>query len=463
MSIRERRLANGSLVFDVTLDIGPDPETGKRRQRRWTVTTRTNARRTEREKRAEIARGEDGVRVRVTLAAWLEIWLTTIIAVRCEGTTLTSYRWTATTRIIPQLGALPLADLTEMRIQRFIAALASTPTATRTTLSRRSIEDAYRILHMALADAVRSRLLPRNPAAGVTLPKREQRLRKATWTEREAAAFLAVASQDVGYEPVWTLAVCTGMRRAELLGLRWSDIDWQTGTARVVQTRTKRASTAISKPPKNAGSRRPVPLPTPLLAFLATHKERQELHKAECLDAYEDHDLVCANPYGRHWYPDTITHRFKELVARAGVPALNLHYTRHSYASIALARGAGLRAVGEVLGHVDPTTTIRIYQHVAESGRQAVGESVVGAVMSHLAPDVTWSVTNKEEESPPEATSAAAPEGLLARPIGLEPTTFRSGIGRGGLPLPLTSTRKRTRARAVNTPLPEKTEGRGAG
>jgi integrase len=175
----------------------------------------------------------------------------------------------------------------------------------------------------------------------VTLPTRDRRPKHRAWTAQEAARFLDVACDD-SFEPIWSLAVFTGMRRAELVGLRWQDVDLDAGTILVTQTTTERGCDAITKPPKNVPSR-PLLVPTELLTLLREHQKMQALHIEECVDAYTDHDIVCANPYGNAWYPNTITHRFKKLALMAS-PDTNLHYTRHTYASIALSHGMGVLA-----------------------------------------------------------------------------------------------------------------------
>ncbi len=424
MSIRERALANGTKVYDVCIDLPPVPSTGKRRQERRTFRTKTEGRGYERERRTEVKQGRAIARTKLSFGDYLQTWLADVVALRCATTTATQYRWVVAQRITPVLGHIVLADLTTGRLQRFIADLARTPTARRTQLSRRSVEETYRLLHMALQAAVRQRLIPVNPADGVSLPRADRSPQREAWTTEEARRFLAVASQDA-YEPLWTLALLTGLRRAELLGLRWRDIDWDAGTATIRQTVTKAGSRPTTKPPKNPTSRRPVPLSAETLALLAAHRQRQRQHIEECLDAYEDNDLICPNAYGQAWYPDTVSHRFKRLVELAGVRAVNLHYTRHTYASLALAQGETLAAVSEVLGHADRRTTLGFYQHVEQRQRQGVAETVSGLLMSHRTANVTCNVTNQEEETP---SGAIAPERVVVRPVGLEPATFRSAI-----------------------------------
>lgn len=459
VSIRARQLANGTTVYDCCVDIAPDPLTGKRRQERKTLPTRKEARDYERRRRTEVKDGTAVGRSRLTVEAYLEQWLTEVIEPAREITTATHYRWLAEKRINPFLGSIPLADLTTSRIQRWVLTLSTSGGRDGGALGRRSVEAAYRILHTALHTAVRQRLLTRNPAADVILPKVERGLQRETWTIEQARRFLAVAGQDA-YEPFWTLALLSGLRRAELLGLRWRDIDWEAGTATIRTTMPLAGSTRVEKKPKNRTSRRPVPLSAAVIVLLKAHRTQQALHKEECQEAYTDHDLICATPYGHPWYPTTVTHRFVKLAALAGVPSMNLHYARHTYASIALANGESLAAVSEVLGHASRRTTAEIYLHVEQRQRQGVADTVSGLLMSHSAGDVTSNVTSKDAPGTPEI---GAPLMEMVRPEGLEPPTLRSGIWCEPLPVPLGTKRRGPNRPKQHTGAPCKTEGDRAG
>jgi integrase len=445
MSITPRTLKNGATVYDVCLDLARKPDGGRNQERR-TFKTLKEAKAHETRRKAEVQAGTAVQRVRTTFGDYARGWLADVAAIRCEETTLRQYTFVVERRLLPDLERLPIADLTTPRLQRLVADLARRPSRRGGTLSRRSVEEAYRLLHMVLATAAEQRLLPRNPADGVQLPRLERAPRKAAWSAEEAAAFHAVAGRDA-YEPLWTLALFTGMRRAELLGLRWADIDFAAGTATVRQTRAKAGGAAVTKGPKNRTSGRAVPLAPDALALLAAHRQRQALHVEECLDAYADNDLVCCNWFGEPWYPDTASRRFRRLVEQAGVRPVNLHYTRHTFASLALARGESLAAVSEVLGHADRETTLRIYQSVEQRAHRAVAATVAEAIMSHGAGNVTSDVTNKEEQTKNATATGGVPLGQLARPEGLEPPAFRSGIR---LPACVVSFRSAPEATAVH-------------
>ena len=147
---------------------------------------------------------------------------------------------------------------------------------------------------------------------------------------------------------------------------------------------------------------------------------------------YEDHDLVCCTPYGRPWYPGSVTAHFRKLVQDLGTTKLGLHGTRSTYASVALQSGESLAAVSEVLGHADRTTTLRAYQDVHPVQHCAVASAVNEALMSQLEKNVTSNVTSGARDAKSGVDIDAASLVHLARRAGLEPATFRSGITRKG-------------------------------
>ena len=247
-----------------------------------------------------------------------------------------------------------------------------------------------------------------------------------SWTAPEAARFLSLAGGDA-HEPLWSLAVYTGMRRAELLGLRWSDIDWDAGLLTVSVTRTLAGSTPITKGTKS-GRVRGIPLSPEALALLSGWRDRQAAHIEECHDAYRDQGLVCCTPYGDFWYPTTATRRFKQLVALADVPEINLHRTRHTFASLALRAGEPLAAVAEVLGHADPRTTLSAYQDIKPDQRRQVSGTVAALIMAQSGADVPSPVPSKMIEASETPSRTDVQEGEAVHPCGLEPQTFRSAI-----------------------------------
>jgi hypothetical protein len=162
------------------------------------------------------------------------------------------------------------------------------------------------------------------------------------------------------------------------------------------------------------------------------------------LDAYTDRDLVCANPYGQPWHPDTVTHRFPKLCKAAGVRAIKLHGTRHTFVSLLGDMGYAMHEISRMARHGSVATTEQIYAHPSDNRlRQLAGS--LGSLLCGLDENPTPCPTRRQDEPPPKAPVAVAPEGDRVRPGGLEPSTFRSGISCSVLLMRLTEPLRRAR------------------
>lgn len=217
------------------------------------------------------------------------------------------------------------------------------------------------MLREALNRAVKWQLLIRNPADAVEPPKPPRREMRAL-TEAETAWLLEVAAGTRFHLPV-LLAVTSGMRRGEFLGLRWSDVDLMKGTA-VVRRSVEQTNAGIQfKSPKGRKGR-PIVLPPITLEALREHRQLQTDGKKAFAAAYQDDDLICAREDGSLWRPDTFTADFARLAKKAGLKDLRLHDLRHSHATQLRVNGVHPKVVSERLGHSTVGITLDIYSHV---------------------------------------------------------------------------------------------------
>ncbi len=291
---------------------------------------------------------------RLELGAYLDDWAETYEA-RRPGNTASGYR-----RSLAKLKPLPiwktkLADLEPHHVRRAYDALK--PGAVRYV---------HTALHKALADAV-PRLLGRNPATGTACDRRTTRDERAVWTEDEYRAWLAVAADDELW-PLWRLLGQTGLRRGELLGVDWPDLDLEAGTVTVRRQFTVESGRVTLKDLKTSNARRTVDLDAETVALLREHRKSQTMRRlgrdAHAVFTYADGIRVGPSR--------SLNDRFQELVASAEVRRLTIHDVRHTHATLLLRRGIPIHVVSRRLGHANPAITLNIYSHVLnDMGRTA--------------------------------------------------------------------------------------------
>jgi integrase len=362
-------MARGSITkrgdsWTAVVDLPPDPATGKRRQKRITARTKKEVEARVAALLADIERGGFADAGKLTVREFFERWLVAV-APSLRPSTARRYRDVVRLHIASQLGTIKLAKLTAADVQALYAdRLAG-------GLSPTSVHHIHAILHRALDQAVRWGLLLRNVADSVDPPRRAA-TEMRVWDAGQAARVLQAAEGD-DLEALWRLALLTGMRRGELLGLRWSDVDLDGATLSVVRTLSRGATSRLEAgEPKTAAGRRRIALPPSVVAALRAHRDRQAFVKAAAGDAYEDRGLVFATATGGPIHPNTLARRFAALIARAGVPPIRFHDLRHTCATLLLAEGVHPKIVQERLGHASITETLDRYSHVAaDMQRQA--------------------------------------------------------------------------------------------
>jgi integrase len=183
------------------------------------------------------------------------------------------------------------------------------------------------------------------------------------WTPGQLRAFLLHVREDRHYA-AWLLAATTGMRRGELLGLRWIDVDLDAGRVAIRRPRVVVDHAVYTSEPKTARSRRSIALDSATVAALREHQARQAAERVVIGPGYQDSGLVFTRPDGSPIHPHLFSDWFKQHVRRAGLPKIRLHDVRHSYASAALAAGIAAKVVSERLGHATIATTMDTYSHV---------------------------------------------------------------------------------------------------
>jgi integrase len=298
----------------------------------------------------------------------MESWLPAIRGT-IEPSTFESYERNVKNHLVPALGDIRLQELTPDDLSATYAELAESGRVDgRGGLSPRTIQYCHTILHRALADAVRRGSVVRNVAdyALVPAPKRKRRSAEMkTWTAGEVATFLEATREDRLYL-VWYVALMTGMRRGEILGLKWRDTDLEAGRLRLVrQLRVVRHVPDFSDL-KTDKSRRQVGLDPETVTLLRRHRKAQIEERLMVGDGYQDGDLVFAQPDGGHHHPEAVSKTFDRRVARWRLPHITFHDMRHTWATLALQAGVHPKVVSERLGHSSVAFTLDVYSHAIQ-------------------------------------------------------------------------------------------------
>lgn len=361
-------------TWAVVVELGKDAQ-GKRRQKWKTVHG------TKKEAEAELARilhelntGMYAEPERMLVSDYLERWLNDYARSAVSTRTYERYKAIVKGHLNPSIGHLQLAKLRPLHIQSMLSKMEKSGRKNGPGgLSKRTVLHHYRVLHTAMKQAVRWQILPYNPAAGAVPPRPENKEMKVL-DEKKIAHLLAVAQGTRMHCPV-LVAVTTGMRRGELLGLRWTDVDMDERVLSVRQALSKTADGLVFGEPKTARSRRSISLPLVTEAALRQHRADQAQSKLRLGSVYCDRGLVFPAEDGNPWHPATFTSSWRMLADRAKVD-IRFHDLRHSHATQLLKQGIHPKVVSERLGHSTIMLTMDVYSHVLPDMQKEAADKV---------------------------------------------------------------------------------------
>jgi integrase len=355
--------------YTIVISIGKDPATGKRLQQ-W-VTVKGNKRDAERrlsELLHELDTGTFTKPGKVTVRDFLERWLTDYASPNLSPRGFERYQGIVRDHFIPDFGNMPLAQLRPAHLQQHYTARLNKG------LSAGTIRYHHAVIHKALETAVKWGLVNRNIADSVDIPRLRRR-EMQTWSENEVTTFLEAAKGSQYYELFYT-TLFTGMRRSELLALRWGDVDFILSQVYVNRgIHHLKDGSYIFTQPKSAKSRRRIALSPSASLLLQRLKDRQEATRARLGAVLGDNDLVFSTPDGEPFRPNTITRAWSMVAQKAGVRVIRFHDARHTHASLLLKQGVHPKIVQERLGHASIQMTLDTYSHVAPGLQQAAADS----------------------------------------------------------------------------------------
>lgn len=358
-----RKRGKGS--WTVVVDMGRDPTTGKRRQVWRSV---RGSKREAQEFLVQLLHQRDtGIEQppgKQTVGQYLEQWLEAYVRISVAPTTFLPYATCVRRHLTPALGGIPLTKLRPLHIQRYYAqALRQGRADGRGGLSAATVIYHHRVLREALQHAVRWQLLARNPADAVEPPRLERR--EIAVLDPEGVRQLVAVAEETRYGALVHLAAMTGMRRGELLGLRWRDVNFNAATLHVRQTLQRLPGRGTSYgPPKTHRSSRPVALSPITLKRLKAHRRSQLEERLALGSAYQDNDLAFATSIGTPIDPSNLHRAWHRILKTSGIQDVRFHDLRHAHASIMLQQGVHPKVVSERLGHSGVRITLDVYSHV---------------------------------------------------------------------------------------------------
>jgi integrase len=309
-----------------------------------------------REKQAQIDEGLTFDGARATLEQYLNHWLeTTRPHLRAE--TQRHYTGVVRRHIIPALGQVKLNDLRPDHIQSFYIAKR------KAGVSEHVLRYAHAAMHRALGQAVKWGLITRNPTSVVDRPK-PKRAEMKVWTVEQVRTFLTEVEGD-RFEALYYIAVTTGLRMGELLGLLWSDLNWETARLQIQrQLQRVKSQGLVFNEPKSRAGRRSIVLGPDALDKLHQHRERQQQERLFFGESWQESGLIFPSLRGTPKDPTDLRREFKALVAGAGLPGIRFHDLRHTAATLMLQQGIHPKVVQERLGHSSISITLDTYSHV---------------------------------------------------------------------------------------------------
>ena len=349
-SLKQRSLGTWQLRWD-----GPRKPNGRRSYQYETVrTTKKVAQRILAERVASVEAGTYVARTKETVGEFMGRWLVAYVEPNTGLKTQQGYAQLIGRHIVPHLGAVRLQDLRPTQIQEMYREIGGRAGA-------RSVQATHSVLHKALNEALKWGLVDRNAADATTVP-RVERGEIIAWTAADVNAFLS-ASERSWFQDVYRLAIETGMRRGELAGLQWPDVDLEAATLLVVrQVQRITGRGLVVNEPKRA-SRRLLELSDTSVALLRSVRRAQLETKVAAPDWVET-GHVFTRPQGQVLDPEKITADFARIVREAGLGHLTLHGLRHTNATLMIKEGVDVFVVSRRLGHASVQITLDLYGHL---------------------------------------------------------------------------------------------------
>lgn len=358
------KISNGKeyTYYEARYTAGFDPGTGKQIQRSISGKTQKEVAQKLKSVTASIDAGTYKEPCKITVAEWMNTWVAEYLR-NVKPLTEQHYSEQVKRHIIPALGASKLESLDTHTIQRFYNSLSEAG------LSAKTVKNIHGILHSALQQAIANDYIRNNPTTGCKLPK-VVRPEIKPLEPHEISQLLHEAESDA-YCNLFIVAMFTGMRQGELLGLAWDCVDFKTGIIHVKQQLQCKNGTYFLETPKNGKGRSILPAPMVMEALQHEYQKQQSArHQAHSL-WNNPFNLVFTDALGKNLVRRTVVKHFKAIAQRAGISDdTRFHDLRHSFAVASLYAGDDIKTVQANLGHATAQFTLDVYGHVTQKMRQ---------------------------------------------------------------------------------------------
>lgn len=366
-----RRRSNGR--WEGRYTAGIDPATGKAMQKSVSAKTQAECR----ERLRQAIRDSQGLVIDhtgdYTVAEWCRLWYETYSKPNLRFSTADSYKVILEKHIIPAIGGIKLRQLTALHIQQMYnhakeqGRVRRWEKTTDLSLANSTVRRIHMVLNSCLQQAVKERIIPYNPCESCRIPKLEKK--EMTIIPPEKVGAYLRAAEEYGVLPIFYLELTSGLRRGELLGLQWSDLDPENQLITVNKQLSKINGELVLTTPKTQNSIRKVAVPKRTVELLIAEHEK-----------HPDSPLMFASPRtGSYWSPDAIGRVHKKLLAMAEIDSsVRFHDLRHTFATLAMQSGVDVKTLASMLGHYSAGFTLDTYTHITHQMQQGAAEKIGG-------------------------------------------------------------------------------------